>query len=194
MNPWLVWMAFVTVALALGLVGRYFSLSTLRVTAGLITLATVAYATWYGSRHPAKAPGSLSDAFIRGADALGVAFLRPLEPTGHHLPGPGRIGWLSIAVLLVIGSRGLEAWAVRHQAPSLDTSALTPDRRYAPQNDPPANGRDALTDRQRHDRLAAELKFRLPAVEVTRRPSCLVAAGPTNWRPLRRPAKSPAAA
>ena len=83
-------------------------------------------------------------------------------PPGHHIPEPGQIGWLIIAVLLVIGYRELEAWSLHCHARCLDTSALTRAR----QDHPPGDGKDVLTDMQRHDRLAAELKFRLPAVEV----------------------------
>jgi len=167
MNSWLVWAAFVLAVLVLGLVGRYFSLRVLRVTAAFVTLATVLYVTGYGLGHPAKGAGSLSDAFSRGADALLVALFHPLPvPAGHHIPEPGRIGWLIIAALLVIGYRGLEAWSLHCHARCLDTSALTPRRQNTQQDDLPRDGKDALTDLQRHDRLAAELKFRLPAVEV----------------------------
>jgi hypothetical protein len=68
-------------------------------------------------------------------------------------------------VLLVIGYRELEAWTLRGQARSLDTSALAGDRQDT-QDDAPGDGKDGVSDEQRHDRLAAELKFRLPAVEV----------------------------
>jgi len=168
MNSWFVWLALVLTVLVLGLAGYYFSLATVRATAACAALATVVYITWYGLTHPAKLPsGSFSDAFTRGADALFTALFRWLPvPPGHSIPEPGRIGWLIIAALLVIGYRELEAWALHHQAPSLDTSALTPERPNAQQNDSPGNGSDVLTDRQRHDRLAAELKFRLPAVEL----------------------------
>jgi len=166
MNSWFVWIAFVLAVLVLGLVGYHFSLRVLRVAAGFVTLVAVIYITWYGLTYPAKAPGSLSDAFTRGADALSIALFHPLPvPSGHHIPAPGRIGWLIVAVLLVIGYRELEAWTLHCQARSLDTSALTGDRQDARQNDSPG-GKDATTDMQRHDRLAAELKFRLPAVEV----------------------------
>ena len=163
MNSWFVWGAFVLAALMLALVGYHFSLCVLRVVAGFATLATTIYITWYGLTHPARAPGSLSGAFTRGADALSIALSRPLPmPPGHHIPSPGRIGWLIITVLLVISYRELEAWTLHCQARSLDTSALGDDR----QDGAPGDSKDAITDRQRHDRLAAELKFRLPAVEV----------------------------
>ena len=62
----------------------------------------------------------------------------------------------------MISYRELEAWTLHCQARSLDTSALGDDR----QDTAPGDSEDARTDKQRHDRLAAELKFRLPAVEV----------------------------
>jgi hypothetical protein len=163
MNSLFVWIAFVLVALVLSLIGYFFSLRVLRVAAVIVALATTAYLTRYGLTHPVKAPGSLSDAFTRGTDALIRAlFHLPPVPPGHHIPGPGPIGWLIIAVLLVIGYRQLEALSQRCRARCLDTSELT----RAQQTDPSGDGKGALTDVQRHDRLASELRFWLPAVEV----------------------------
>jgi hypothetical protein len=164
MNSWLVWGAFALVALVLGLIGYHFSLRVLRVAAAFVALATVVFITRYGLAYPAKAPGSFSGALARGADALTIAFFHPLPvPSGHPIPEPGQIGWLIIIVLLVIGYRELEVWSLHCDARCLDTSALSRDR----QNDSPGEGKkDVMTDGQRHDRLAAELKFRLPAVEV----------------------------
>jgi hypothetical protein len=158
MNSWLAWVVFAAVAAMLGAVGWDFSLRTLRWFAFIVALATAVYLTVYGLTHPVQKPGDLSDAFARGADALSTALIRPLS-LGHHVPVPGRIGWLVIVVLLVLGYRVLEAWALRHQAPCLDVSALTSDR----QDDA---GTDAQTGKQMHDWLVSELKFRLPAVEV----------------------------
>jgi hypothetical protein len=183
MNSWFVWIAFVLVAIVLVLIGYFFSLRVLRAAAAIVALATAAYLTWYGLTYPAKAPGNLSDAFTLGTDALIRAlFLLPPVPPGHDVPGPGQIGWLIIAVLLVIGYRLLEALSQHCHARCLDTSeliraqqtdpsgdgndALTDVQRHAQQIDPSGDGNDGLTDVQRHDRLAAELKFRLPAVEV----------------------------
>src|SRR6266568_3225788 len=104
MNSWFVWIAFALVAIVLGLIAYCFSLRVLRVAAAIIALVTVVYLTWYGLTHPATAPGNLSDAFTRGTDALIRAlFHLPPVPPGDHVPGPGPIGWLIIAVLLVIG-------------------------------------------------------------------------------------------
>ena len=163
MNSWFVWLAFALVAMVLGLISYFFSLRVLRVAAAIVALATAAYLTWYGLTHPAKASGSLSDAFTRGVDVLIRAlFCLPPVPPGHYVAGPGKIGWLIIAVLLVIGYRLLEALSQHCHARCLDTSELT----RAKQTDPSGDGKGALTDVQRRDRLAAELKFWLPAVEV----------------------------
>jgi hypothetical protein len=181
MNSWFVWIAFALVAIVLGLIAYFFSLRVLRAAAAIVALATAGYLTWYGLTHPAKPPGSLSGAFTRGADALIRAFfhLRPVTPGS---PGPGWIGLLVIAVLLVIGYRELEALSQHCHARSLDTSELTRVRqtdqsgdgkgapadvqRDAQQTDSSGDSKGALTDVQRHDRLAAELKFWLPAVDV----------------------------
>ena len=161
MNSWLVWIIFTAVAVMLGAVGYHFSLRTLRWVALIVALATAVYLIVYGLTHPAQKPGSLPDVFARGADTLSGALILPFS-LGHHVAVPGRIGWLVIVVLLVLGYRGLEAWTLRRQAPCLDVSALTSDR----QDDAADAGTDAQTGKQRHEWLVAELKFRLPAVEV----------------------------
>ena len=114
MRTSLVWAVFLLVVLLLGVVGYHFSLRALRVVTAVAVIALSAYIPWYGLTHPAKRR-SLSDAFARGADALGIAFFRAL---------PGQTGWFVIATLLVIGYRQLEARALHTQARSLDTSAL----------------------------------------------------------------------
>ena len=145
----------------LGAVGYGFSLRTLRWVALFVAAATAVYLTVYGLTHPARQPGSLSDAFARGADTLSGALIHPLS-MGHHVPVPGQIGWLVIVALLVLGYRGLEAWVVGRQAPCLDVSELISDR----QDDATDEETKAQTGRQLHDWLVAELKFRLPAVEI----------------------------
>jgi hypothetical protein len=183
MNSWFVWIAFALVAVVLGLIAYCFSLRVLRVAAAIVILVTTAYLTWYGLTYSAKPPGSLSGAFTQGTGVLirALFHLRPVPP-GSHVPGPGWIGLLVIAVLLVIGYRELEALSQHCHARSLDTSELTRARQtdqsgdgkgaqtdvrgHAQQTDPSGDGKGALTDVQRHDRLAAELKFWLPAVDV----------------------------
>jgi hypothetical protein len=162
MNSWSVWIVFAAVAAVLGATAYHFSLRTLRWVALIVALATAAYLTVYGLTHPAQKPGSLSDAFARGADKISSALIRPLS-LGHHVPVPGRIGWLVIVILLALGYRGLEAWALLRQAPCLDVSALNSDQQDDAAH---AGSKAAQTGRQRHEWLVAELKFRLPAVEV----------------------------
>jgi len=145
----------------LGAVGYHFSLRTLRWVALIVALATAVYLIAYGLTHPLNKKSSLSDDFASSADALSKALIRPLS-LGHDVPNPGRIWWLVIVVLLVLGYRGLEAWTLRRQAPCLDVSELTSDRQ-----DNAADAKtNAQTGKQRHEWLVAELKFRLPAVEV----------------------------
>src|SRR5690348_7267908 len=151
MNSWLAWMALSIVALILGLVSYHFSLRMLRMIAAGTALAVAGCLTWYGITHTGKSGGSLSGGFVAGADALSTALFHVL---------PGTYGWVVIAILHVIGYRELEAWTLHSQARSLDTSALASGR---PDD---GAGQDAMSDKQRHDRLAAELKFRLPAVQV----------------------------
>jgi hypothetical protein len=140
----------------LGAVGYNFSIHTVRWIACGAAVGTALYLTWYGLTFPAQKPGSLSDAFTHGADTLSSALM------GHRVPVPGRIGWLVIVVVIVLGYRGLEAWTLHRQAPFLDVSTLTTD-----QQDSAADaGAPAQTGKQRHDWLVAELTFRLPSVQV----------------------------
>jgi hypothetical protein len=154
MSTWLAWAAFLLVGLLLGAVGYHFSLRTLRVVTAAAVIASAAYITWYGLTYPAKSGGSLSGAFADGADALGIAFFRAV---------PGQAGWIVIATLLVIGYRQLEAWSLHNQARSLDTSALAGNRTDGKPGEAAGHGQDAASAKER---LSAELKFRLPAVQV----------------------------
>ncbi len=170
MNSWIVWPAFVVAALALSVIGYHFSLRVLRTAAGFIGLGTVAYITWYGLEHPAQPPpGSVSGAFAQGAAALSMALFR--QAPDHRMLGPGPVGWIIIIALLVIGYRELEVWAMHRQARSLDTSALAGAGPGTGHDDAPGDAED-VRGKRRHDRLVAELRFRLPAVEV-RSPSIL---------------------
>jgi hypothetical protein len=162
MNSYLAWALFAVVAVLLGAVGYHFSLRTLRRVTFVVAMAIVVYLPLYGLTHRAQGTGSLSDAFARGADTLTGALIRPLWSGGHQVPVPGRLGWLVIVVLLVLGYRWLEAWALRRQAPCLDVSALTGDR----QDDVAEAMTGVQTGRQQRDWLVAELKFLLPMVEV----------------------------
>jgi len=156
MNTWLVWPVLAGVAVMLGLVGYQFSIRTLRWVAVVVAAGVSIYVLAYGLTYPARRSGSLTDAFVRGANALSSALV------AHRVPAPGRIGWLVIGVLLLLGYRALEAWTLRRQAPGLDVSALTGDK----QDDAADAGTRAQTGKQQHELLVAELKFRLPAVEV----------------------------
>lgn len=157
MDPWLAWLIFFLVALVLGLVGYHFSLRALRIVTAFTGLTAVVSLTSYGLMHPAPAPGNLFDAFARGSDVLSKALFHA---------EPGQTGWIVIAIGLVIGYRELEAWALHGQARSLDTSALATGRADSKADDASGDGADAVSDKPDYDRLAAELKFRLPAVEV----------------------------
>jgi hypothetical protein len=154
MSTWLVWAVFLLVALLLGLVGYHFSLRTLRVCTAGTGMAVAVFITWYGLTQPARTAGGLAGGFARGADALGVAFFRAV---------PGQVGWIVIAALLVLGYRQLEAWSLHNQARSLDTSALAGGGPDATPGEAAGHGQDAVAAKER---LSAELKFRLPAVQV----------------------------
>jgi hypothetical protein len=149
-------------AVFLGWVGYRFTVRTLRVVTAVIAVAVVILLARYGLTNSAQAPADLAGAFTRGVDEIIGVLFRPVLP-GRDIPAPGRIGWLVIIAALAIGYRQLEAWAQRWQAPVLDTSALRDDQQAAEGNSAPGQPRGGMVDGQR---LAAELRFRLAAMEV----------------------------
>jgi len=107
-------------------------------------------------------------------DKLCTAFLQPL--LGGQLLAHGRVVWLVIIAVLVFAYRELEVWAMHWQPPAVDLSAIGRNRPGRALAGPGDDG----TDLQReHDQLVAELRFRLPAVEV-RTPSVLPGAATAN--------------
>ena len=183
MNSWIIWVvwgAFIFVVVLLGFVGRHFTLRTLRYVTAVTAAVLVVLVTRYGLTHPAnpaKASSDLANLFTQGADELSAAFFHPLLLVlpGNQVPAPGRIGWLVIAVLLVIGYRVLEAWAMHREAPVLDTSTLGDSQ----PNSASSKTEDSLIDGQGHDQLAARLKFQLSAIEV-RAPAILPGGSRSN--------------
>lgn len=173
MNSWVAWGVFAIAAVLLGWVGYHFTVRTLRfVTAGVV-LAVAVLVTRYGVMHPVGASSNLVNAFARGMDRLCTVFFRPV--LGGRLKAHGRVGWLAIIAVLVVAYRELEVWATRWQPPVIDTSALGGNRPGGQNGNVPGgqNGNrpgdagNGGPDLQReHDQLVAELRFRLPAVEV----------------------------
>src|SRR6266700_3014398 len=161
MNSWLAWGGFVVAVVFLGWVAYHFSVRTLRYVTLALVVAGVVVVTGYGVIHQAPtaraAPVNLVSAFARGMDGLSAAFCQPLLP-GSVALAPGRVGWIVIVVFLAFAYRELEVWAMRWQPPTVDTSAL---------DGGPGGPGDGGPDGQRdHDNLVAQLRFRLPAVEV----------------------------
>lgn len=174
MSSWLVWGVFAIAAVLLGWIGYHFTVRTLRfVTAGF-ALAVAMLVTRYGVTHPAGAPTDLVNAFTRGMDKLCTAFLQPL--LGGHLLAHGGVVWLVIIAVLVFAYRELEVWAMHWQPPAVDMSALGRNRPGRALAGPGDDGPDLQRE---HDQLVAELRFRLPAVEV-RAPSVLPGAATAN--------------
>ncbi|HTU73173.1 MAG TPA: hypothetical protein VMG38_06605 [Trebonia sp.] len=198
MTPWVTWAVFVVVAVILGLTASYFSVRTVRRVTVVIAVVLLIVVMAYGLNSarslgmPPTGPPDLQAAFAKGADAIAGALLRPLW-LGHAVPEPGRVGWAILIALVLVGYRQLEAQAYGRQAPVLDTSQLSDgqpsipagsragaDRGGAerPRGEAAAGAGAArergavLTDAERHDQLAAELKFRLAAMEI-RSPSIL---------------------
>jgi hypothetical protein len=182
MTSWVAWLVVVLVGVALGAVATHFSVRTVRWFTAIVAVGLVVAVTSYGLNKaetlgmPPSGPPDLQTAFAKSADAIAAALLRPLW-LGHSVPEPGRVGWAVIVVLLLLGYRQLEAQAVSMQAPVLDTSQLANGQPSIPAKGSRAAG--GLTDAQRHEQLAAELKFRLAAMEI-RSPSILPGGSRSN--------------
>lgn len=177
MVSWVVWSVSVFVALLLGLVSSHFSIRTLRWVGFITLLILVVAITTYGTRY---APSDIGGAFADGAKNLSSAFFRPVWSLFHGSgePTPGLYGWIVIAVALAFGYRQLEAFAMRRQPPVLDVSKVsTKQPNYPGTTAKPAGSTG--TARQFHDWIAAELKFRLAAVEV-RAPAILPGGNRTD--------------
>jgi hypothetical protein len=174
MSSWLVWGVFAIAAVLLGWIGYHFTVRTLRfVTAGF-ALAVAMLVTRYGVTHPAGAPADVVNAFTHGMDKLCTAFLQPL--LGGQLLAHSRVVWLVIIAVLVFAYRELEVWAMHWQPPAVDMSALGRNRPGRALVGPGDDGPDLQRE---HDQLVAELRFRLPAVEV-RTPSVVPGAATAN--------------
>jgi hypothetical protein len=163
MASWVAWGVLAIVAVLLGLVGTFFSVRTLRwfsvITAAVAVIAITRYG--YGIAQPPSS--NFANAFTSGADAVIKDLLHVLW-LGQPTPPPGRVGRVVVAVLILLGYRALEAWAMRRQAPQLDTSTVGD----------PADDKD-----KQHDPLTDELKFRLSAMEI-RAPAILPGGSRTN--------------
>jgi hypothetical protein len=176
------WVILIVVAAALYFVGRGFSLHTLRlftcVTAIVLTIAV----THFGFTHPEYSPTNLVDSFLSGVDQVTVALLHPFWP--GKVPAPGVAGRWIIAVALLLGYRQLEGLALRRQAPELDLSTIADGRpvghnRSGPGGWPSHRHDGGPTAGERHAELAAELRFRLPTMEISS-PSILPGGARTN--------------
>ena len=170
MTSWVVWVVTATVAALIGFAATHFSVRTLRYATAVIVIGLLVAVTAYGQT-PAggKVPASLETAFAFGADRLAGAWFHPLWAlwSSRHAPAPGRLGWSVIAAALLLGYRQAEKWALRRQAPQLDTSKLTDGQpSIAGDGYGDGSGDRGPTAGQRHDWLAAEVRFRLAAVDV----------------------------
>jgi len=165
MHSWLVWLVFAIACVLLGFVGYHFAVHTLRFVTTLFALAVAVVVTRYGVAHEsARAHADLANSFTRGFNALSNSFFQPL--LGHNNPIPGRLGWLVIIGLLVFGYRGLEVWAMSWQPPTVDLSALGGDQPDTQNGTTSGKQGQAAADQQRHNAVASQLRFRLPAVAV----------------------------
>jgi hypothetical protein len=185
-----VWAILVITGGALGFIGFWFSLRSLRLfTLGAGAILTAAV-TLFGLAQHDPASANLVGAFLSGVDAVIGALLRPVYSLWwpkETAPPPGVAGRWVIAVVILLGYRQLEAWSLRWQAPQLDLSALDPglsladggtsaakagDNTAAP---PPGVRADSLDPAE----FGAELRFRLTTMEV-RAPAILPGGAKAN--------------
>jgi hypothetical protein len=178
-TSWIVWAILVVEVTALGFIGYWFSLRTLRLFTGVTAFILAIAVTRFGlmDPDPEYTPLNLVNSFLDGVDRVTKALLHPFWPGGA--PAPGIAGRWIIAFALLLGYRQLEAWARRWQAPELDLSAIDRGPTTAPAvPSAAADGHDTAataagpTAEQYHAQLAAELRFRLPTMQV-RTPSIL---------------------
>ncbi len=154
---------------------------TATVTAFILAIAVARF----GLTHPEYTRANLVDSFLSGADQVTIALLHPLWP--GKVPTPGVAGRWIIAFALLLVYRLLERWALHWQAPELDLSAIGRGRPSTGPAVPPvtAHGHSLATMASgptaghRQAQLAAELRFRLPTMEV-RLPSILPGGTRTN--------------
>jgi hypothetical protein len=162
MSSWLAWPVLAVISVLLTFVGYHFAVRTLRFVTGIFATAVTVLVTLYGASHLTETSRGVTEPFTSGFNAVGIALLRPVWPTHHQVPAPGQVGWLVIIVILAFGYRQLEAWAMHWEPPSIDTSTLGGDK----QDKKPGDAGHDQTGGQLYASLAAELKFRLPAVAV----------------------------
>src|SRR5690349_6317266 len=106
----IVWTILVVEIAALGFIGFWFSLRTLRLFSGVTAFVLVIAISRFGLTHPEYHQANLVDSFLSGVDAVTVALLSPLWP--GQAPAPGVAGRWVIAVALLLGYRQLEAWTL----------------------------------------------------------------------------------
>jgi hypothetical protein len=176
----IVWAIIIVVAAALGFAGFWFSLRTLRWFTLITAVVLMIAVTRFGLTHPEYKPANLVDSFLSGVDQVTIAVLYPFWP--GKVPAPGVAGRWIIAVALLLGYRQLEALARRRQAPQLDLSAIgrgRPADHGRPGGWPSHRPDGGPTAAGRHAQLAAELRFRLPTMEISS-PSILPGGARTN--------------
>jgi hypothetical protein len=176
------WAILIVVAAALCFAGSWFSLRTLRLFTSVTAIVLTIAVTRFGLTHPEYGPANLVDSFLSGVDQVTIAVLHPFWP--GKVPAPGVAGRWIIAVALLLGYRQLEALALRRQAPELDLSAIGRGPSAGQSHGRPAGWSSHWHDGgptagERHAQLAAELRFRLPTMEV-RSPSILPGGARTN--------------
>ena len=177
----IVWAILIVVTTALGFAASWFSLRTLRLFTGVTAIVLAIAVARFGLKHSEYSPTNLVDSFLSGVDQVTIAVLHPFW---GKVPAPGVAGRWIIAAALLLGYRQLEALALRRQAPELDLSAIGSGRPAGHSHGRPAGGPSHRHDggptaAERQAQLAAELRFRLPTMEV-RSPSILPGGARTN--------------
>jgi hypothetical protein len=155
------WLALLAILVALWLIACHFSVRTFRIAVFAAVADGILAVAAYGMTLSPR-PANFAAALQTGGNTLARLMFAPILPgNARQMVNPGLIGW--IGLLVVLG--GILIW--------FDTGCV---RRDPPRVDiPNPPGADTAKDQpglEERRKLAEELRFRLPAVEV-RRPAAM---------------------
>jgi hypothetical protein len=156
------WLALLAILVVLGLIAYHFSVRTFRIAAFAAIVGGILAVTTYGMTLPAPRPANFAAALQVGGNTLARVMFAPILPgNAPQMVNPGLVGWIGLLVVLGGVLIWFDTWCVRRDPPRVDIP-----------NPPMADPRQAQPELEERRKLAEELRFRLPAVEV-RRPAAM---------------------
>jgi len=162
-NALIDWSALLAILVVLWFAAHRFSLRTFRIVAFVVSIGGILAVAAYGMTLNQPQPSaSFAAALQKGGDTLAKVMFAPILPgNARQMVSPGLIGWLVLLVVFAGILIWFDTWCVRRDPPRVDI----PD----PPGAEPEKDQPGLEDRRK---LAEELRFRMPAVEV-RRPAAM---------------------